>query len=64
MLTRILHTLCYIFSVVQLKYWMGSSASGILANPMIFNSIYFKTHNIKKQVIQIIISHMVRMKYN
>ena len=30
-----------------------------------FNSIYFKTHNIKKQAIQIqIISHMVRMKYN
>ena len=30
-----------------------------------FNSIYFKTLNIKKQAIQIqIISHMVRMKYN
>ena len=33
--------------------------------PVVFNSssIYFKTHNIKKQAIQII-SHMVRMKYN
>ena len=42
-------------------------ATHTLVRPQIgFNSIYFKTHNIKKQAIQIqiIISHMVRMKYN
>ena len=46
--------------------WAGHFQGGVpVAECSIqFNSIYFKTHNIKKQAIQIIISHMVRMKYN